>query len=240
MNIFNNLKSRTFSAPMAGVTDKPFRQIIRHFGEHLIYTEMIGATSFVYGSKTTQRMICLSDEKQPIAIQLVGNTPKDMAKAAQEAQKQGAFLIDINMGCPVRKLISNMSGAALMQEPYKAAEIVEAVKKAVDIPVTVKTRLGIDEKHINIVEFAKYIQDAGADAITIHGRTKAQGYSGKADWTIIREVKKQLSIPIIANGDIINHKSAKECLDITKADGIMVGRGILGKPWILAEIDEKK
>lgn len=240
MNLFDELPSRTFLAPMAGITDKPFRQMVRQFGNHLIYTEMVAATSFVYGSKTTQRMISLADEKMPIAIQLVGNNPEHMAKAAVEAERQGAFLIDINMGCPVRKLISNMSGVALMQEPWKAAEIVDAVKKAVKIPVTVKTRLGLDENHITILEFAKYLQDAGADAITIHGRTKEQGYSGKANWSMIAKVKEKLSIPVVANGDITDEKTAQQCLFITNADGIMIGRGALGKPWILAEIDGQK
>ena len=240
MNLFDDLCSRTFLAPMAGITDKPFRQIVRQFGNHLLYTEMVAATSFVYESKTTQRMISLENEKMPIAIQLVGNNPEHMSKAAIEAEKQGAFLIDINMGCPVRKLISNMSGVALMQEPWKAAEIVETVKKAVHIPVTVKTRLGLDENHITILDFAKYLQDAGADAITIHGRTKDQGYSGKANWDMIAEVKKKLSIPLVANGDIIDEKSAQQCLLTTNADGVMIGRGALGKPWILAEIDGNK
>lgn len=240
MNPFEQLPTHTFLAPMAGVTDKPFRQMVRHFGNHLIYTEMISATSLVYGSKNTERMVDLSDEAEPVAVQLVGNNPQDMAKAAQIAQKNGAFLIDINMGCPVRKLISNMSGVALMQQPWRAAEIVEAVKKAVAIPVTVKTRLGTDEAHQNILDFAKYVQDAGADAITIHGRTQKQGYAGKANWNMISDVKKILHIPVIANGDIINKDSAKMCLFVTNADGLMIGRGALGKPWILAEIDDKR
>ena len=231
MNLFSGLTSDVFLAPMAGVTDKPFRQMVRQFGPHLIYTEMVAATSLIYGSKTTERMMDLSDEKAPIAIQLVGNNPEHMAVAAQKAEQNGAFLIDINMGCPVRKLISNTSGAALMQSPILAAEIVEAVKKAVSIPVTVKTRLGWDKDHINIKEFALYMQQAGADAITIHARTKADGYSGKADWSKITEVKKVLSIPVIANGDIIDKKTAKICRLETSADGLMVGRGALGKPW---------
>ncbi len=240
MTPFDSLCSSTFLAPMAGVTDKPFRQMVRAFGNHLIYTEMIAATSLVYGSAVTQKMLDLAQEKQPIAIQLVGNNPEHMAKAAAVAQKQGAFLIDINMGCPVRKLISNLSGAALMQEPWRAAQIVESVKKAVDIPVTVKTRLGSDEEHINIIEFAKYLEQAGADALTIHGRTKAQGYSGVANWEKIGEVKKAVVIPVFANGDIVDEKSAKACRVQTNADGIMVGRGALGRPWILSRIDGKE
>ena len=237
-NFLSELSSNIFLAPMAGVTDKPFRQMMRQFGKHLLYTEMVAATSLVYGSKTTERMMDLSDEKAPIAIQLVGNNPEHMAWAAEKAQKNGAFLIDINMGCPVRKLISNTSGAALMQSPILAAEIVEAVKKAVSIPVTIKTRLGWDKEHINIKEFATYMEQAGADAITVHGRTKADGYRGKADWSKIAEVKEVLSIPVIANGDIIDKKTADACKLQTGADALMIGRGSLGKPWLLAEIDD--
>ena len=239
-SFLSDLSSTVFLAPMAGVTDKPFRQMVRQFGNHLLYAEMVAATSFVYGSKTTTRMMDLSDEKAPIAIQLVGNNPKDMALAAKQAEKNGAFLIDINMGCPVRKLISNTSGAALMNAPILAAEIVEAVKGAVSIPVTVKTRLGWDKDHINIKEFATYMEQAGADAITIHGRTKADGYSGKADWSQIAEVKKFLSVPVFANGDIVDEKTASECMAQTSADGLMIGRGALGKPWLLAQIDGKE
>ncbi|MBP5534975.1 MAG: tRNA dihydrouridine synthase DusB [Alphaproteobacteria bacterium] len=236
-DFLSKLSSNVFLAPMAGVTDKPFRQMMRQFGKHLLYDEMVAATSYVYGSKTTERMMDLSDEKAPIAIQLVGNNPEHMAMAAKKAEQNGAFLVDINMGCPVRKLISNTSGAALMQSPILAAEIVEAVKKAVSIPVTVKMRLGWDKEHINVKEFALYMEQAGADAVTIHARTKADGYSGKADWSKIAEVKQVLSIPVIANGDIVDEQTAKNCRKQTLADGLMIGRGALGRPWILAQID---
>ncbi len=239
MNCFDNLTSNAFLAPMAGVTDKPFRQMVRQFGNHLIYAEMVAATSFVYGSKTTARMMDLCDETPPTAIQLVGNNPEDMAAAAKKAEQNGAYLIDINMGCPVRKLISNTSGAALMNAPVLAAQIVEAVKAAVQIPVTAKIRLGWDDEHKNAVDFALYLQDAGVDAITVHGRTKAQGYSGRADWQAIADVKKALSIPVIANGDITGADTAKACLSQTLVDGVMVGRAMLGRPWLLAEIDGK-
>ena len=192
MNFLLSLSSNVFLAPMAGVTDKPFRQMVRQFGPHLIYTEMVAATSLLYDNQTTLRMMDLTDEKAPIAIQLVGNNPEHMAKAAIQAEKNGSVLIDINMGCPVKKLISNPSGAALMNSPILAAEIVEAVKKAVSVPVTVKTRLGWDEDSQNVVEFARYLQDAGVDAITVHGRTKAQGYSGQANWEKLPKLKKIL------------------------------------------------
>ncbi|MBE6450216.1 MAG: tRNA dihydrouridine synthase DusB [Alphaproteobacteria bacterium] len=237
MKFLSNLSSNVFLSPMAGVTDKPFRQMVRMFGNHLIYTEMVAVTSLLYENKTSERMLDLTDEKAPVAIQLVGNNPEHFAKAAIKAEKKGAFLIDINMGCPVKKLISNVSGAALMNNPILAAQIVEAVKKVVSIPVTVKTRLGWDDETINVVEFAKYMQDAGADGIAIHARTKEQGYAGKANWDKITEVKKVLSIPVFANGDIIDKQTAKNCLNKTNADGLLVGRAALGKPWILSLID---
>jgi len=237
MKFLSNLSSNVFLSPMAGVTDKPFRQMVRMFGNHLIYTEMVAVTSLLYENKTSERMLDLTDEKAPVAIQLVGNNPEHFAKAAIKAEKKGAFLIDINMGCPVKKLISNVSGAALMNNPILAAQIVEAVKKVVSIPVTVKTRLGWDDETINVVEFAKYMQDAGADGIAIHARKKEQGYAGKANWDKITEVKKVLSIPVFANGDIIDKQTAKNCLNKTNADGLLVGRAALGKPWILSLID---
>ena len=234
-----NLSSHTFLAPMAGVTDKPFRQMVRHFGPHLIWTEMIAATSLFYHSQTTERMMDLSDEIGPIALQIVGNDPEHMAFAAHKAEENGAVLIDINMGCPVKKLISNISGAALMRDPYQAFQIVKAVKDAVDVPVTVKMRLGWDKDECNVVDFAQHMEEAGADALTIHARTKEQGYSGKADWSFISAVKSKVHIPVFANGDIVDEISAQKCLSITKADGVMIGRGALGKPWILSEIDGK-
>ena len=237
MGFLSELSSNLFLSPMAGVTDKPFRQMVRMFGNHLLYTEMVSATSLMYENKTSERMLDLTDEKSPIAIQLVGNNPEHFAKAAIKAEKNGAFLIDINMGCPVKKLISSASGVALMKEPILAAQIVEAVKKAVSIPVTVKTRLGWDDETINVVDFAKYMQDVGADGIAIHARTKEQGYSGKANWDKIAEVKKVLSIPVFANGDIINKQTAVNCLKQTNADGLLIGRAALGKPWILSLID---
>ncbi len=230
-------KSKTILAPMAGVTDKPFRQMVRMFGHHLIFTEMISAAALCYGSKETKRMMDLSDETGPITIQLVGCDPAEMAKAAQMAEQVGAVQIDINMGCPVKKLISNISGSALMKDPYRAYQIVEAVKKSVQLPVTVKTRLGWDAGHITVVDFAKHLEEAGADGLTIHARTKEQGYSGQADWRWIKKVKQTVDIPVIANGDIVDVASASACLEQTGADGVMIGRAAMGRPWLLSEID---
>lgn len=240
MTWLDRLSSRTILAPMAGVTDKPFRQMVRQFGQHLLFTEMASATSLVYGSDQTQRFIKLADEQMPIAIQLFGSNPEHLQQAAVMAEQAGAVLVDINMGCPVRKLVASNAGAALMKMPYLAEEIIEKVKSAVHIPVSVKMRLGWDDAHINACELAKALENVGVDSVTIHGRTKEQGYSGRADWHQIAAVKQVLSIPVIANGDIVDEKSAKMCLELTKADGLMVGRAALGRPWTLAQIDGLK
>ena len=230
-------QSKTMLAPMAGVTDKPFRQTVRLFCNNLLFTEMISADALCYGSKQTRQMMDLSAETGPIGIQLVGNDPKVMARAAQMAEQAGAVQIDINMGCPVKKLISNISGSALMKEPYRAYQIVEAVKKAVSVPVTVKTRLGWDAAHITVVDFVRHLEEAGADGLTIHARTKEQGYSGRADWSWIQKVKQAVSVSVIANGDITDAQTAESCLTQTGADGVMIGRAAMGKPWILAHVD---
>ena len=236
MHPFHSLSSHLMLAPMAGVTDKPFRQMVQSFGSHLTFSEMLTATSFCYGSCKTKEMMDLSEEKGPVSIQIVGNNPLFMAKAAKQAEKNGAFSVDINMGCPVRKITEKGGGSALMLDFVRAAEIVEAVKEAISLPVTVKTRLNYEDK-VDIVAFCQYLEQAGADAITLHGRTKEQGYSGKAVWEGIAKVKKEIHIPLIANGDIVDAVSVEACRKITNADGFMIGRAALGKPWILTEIE---
>ncbi len=226
--------SEVILAPLAGITDKPFRQMVRQFGHQMLFTEMLGATPLVRGSDKTMNMMDIHDEISPIGIQIVGFCPQDLARAAVLAEKAGACEVNINMGCPMKKLISNGSGAVLMQMPDMAFEMVKAVKQVIKVPLSVKTRLGWTD--ITAVEFAKVLESAGADKVIIHGRTRAQMYSGKANWAEIAKVKKALSIPVIANGDIIDEKSAEECLRITGADGIMIGRGALGKPWLLNQI----
>ncbi|MBQ9090367.1 MAG: tRNA-dihydrouridine synthase [Alphaproteobacteria bacterium] len=228
-----------FSAPMAGVTDKPFRYILRRFGMQTLYTEMIGVNTLAYRHPSTCKMIHIADEKN-IIVQLVGVDEDNMIKGAKEAEFNGAIGIDINMGCPVKKLISNGSGAALMKDIDKACRLVERVKESVSVPVSVKTRLGWDEQHITINEFVQKMSQTGVSHITIHGRTREQGYAGQANITAIEQVARQNLVPIIANGDITDRQSAENMCNKECFSGLMIGRGILGKPWLLQEIETKK
>ena len=223
-------------APMAGITDKPFRQMVRLFGKQTLYTEMIGVESLARNHPQTRKMMSIQDEEN-IIVQLVGINPDAFAYATRFAEDVGAIGVDINMGCPVKKLISNGSGSALLKTPDMAAKIVETVKKSTKLPVSVKMRIGWDDHSINGVPFAKVLESAGADKIAVHARTKEQGYSGKANWDIVRQIKESVKIPVFVNGDIIDTNSAEQALAQTKADGLMIGRGALGKPWILSEIE---
>ena len=225
-----------FSAPMAGVTDKPFRFMMRKFTHRPLYTEMIGIRTLYHNHYLTRKMLHISDERD-IIVQLVGVEVDYMTHGAKEALFYGAKGIDINMGCPVKKLISNGSGAKLMQNQDWACRLVEGVKKVATVPVSVKTRIGWDEDNINVVPFAKALESAGADRVTIHGRTKAQGYAGLVNKSAIAMVKEALHIPVIANGDVVDIASANDMLKVTQADGLMVGRGLLGRPWLLAQLD---
>lgn len=222
-------------APMAGVSDKPWRQMVRRFGTQTLFTEMIGADSWFRAHPITRKMMDIRDETH-IVVQLVGINPETMAEAARVAQDMGAEGIDINMGCPVKKLISNGSGAALMRTPERAVRLVAAVRSAVEIPVSVKMRLGWDSEHINVVPFAVQMVAAGAERLTIHARTRTQGYAGTADWARVRQVKEAVSVPVFVNGDITDQVSAERALAISQADGVMIGRGALGRPWTLATV----
>jgi len=235
--ISREIKSNVIQSPLAGVTDKIFRKFIRRWApESLLFTEMINATSLNLGYGV-EKINQISDEEGPVGIQLFDNRPNSVSDAAKESESSGAYIIDINMGCPVKKIAKKGGGSALLKDPSLAVELVKRISKAVKIPVSVKTRIGWSEKDKNIKEFLLRLQDAGANMFTIHGRTREQGFNGKADWEFIRELKEELEIPIIANGDICSVKDAFECLKITKADGIMIGRGVLGSPWIIGEID---
>lgn len=227
------LAGRLALAPMAGVTDLAFRQICREHGAALTVTEMVSTKALCYQDRKTPRLLALGEDEHPAAAQVFGHEPETMAEGAKIARAvSGCDIIDINMGCPAPKIVNNGDGSALMRDPALAARVIEAVVKAVDVPVTVKFRKGWDEKSVNCVEFARMAEAAGAAAITIHGRTRAQQYSGKADWDAIRAVKQAVSIPVFANGDVAEPADAVRILEYTGADAVMIGRGALGDPWI--------
>ena len=228
-----NLPNRLILAPMAGVTDLAFRQICREHGAGLTVTEMVSAKAMEFGDKKTPKLLRLAPGEHPASAQIVGSDPDCMARSAQRALEiSGCEIIDINMGCPAPKIVNNGDGSALMKSPDLAARIVEAVKKAVPVPVTVKFRMGWDANSINCVEFARMCEQAGADMIAVHGRTRSQQYSGQANWDIIRAVKQVVSIPVTANGDVFTPEDVPRILAHTGADFVMIGRGSLGDPWI--------
>lgn len=230
-------QGEAFLAPMAGVTDFPFRVICKRYGASLLYTEMINAKALCYGDENTFSMLEVKPEEGDVAVQIFGHEPQYMAEAASILSDMNRFrIIDINMGCPAPKITKNNEGSALMKDPALAFKIIDSVKKASKLPVTVKFRKGWDESSVNAVEFARNAQSAGADCITVHGRTREQYYSGKADWDIISEVKKSVSIPVIANGDIFSIGDAVNIIEKTGADAYMIGRGSQGNPFIFSQI----
>lgn len=226
-------------APMAGITDMPLRQLVRKFSPTcLLTTEMISSEMLMQNRPEEHEKITVFKENEPpIAFQISGHKPFMMAKAAKILEEKGASIIDINMGCPVKKVVGGGDGSALMRTPQLASDIVKAVKDAVSVPVTVKFRLGYTAEEQNFMEFASLMQDSGADAMTIHCRTRAQMYSGSADWKTIRNVKKEINVPVFANGDITSPETAKECLEQSCCDGVAVARGVLGEPDLLYRIE---
>ena len=230
------LPNPVISAPMAGVSDKPFRILAKEAGCGLVYTEMISDMALVHNNLNTQKMLDLTGETPPISVQVFGSRPEIMAEAASLIQAAGADIIDINMGCPAPKICKNNEGCALMCNLPLAGEIIEAVVRRVKVPVTVKMRKGWTEASVNAVELAQLAEAKGAAAVTVHGRTRGQFYSGQADWDIIRQVKAAVGIPVIGNGDIWSALDAQRMLEQTGCDGIMIGRGAMGNPWIFREV----
>ena len=232
------LEGHAALAPMAGVADRAMRELCMEFGAGYCVSEMVSSKGIAYNSKKSAELMEISDTERPCAVQIFGTEPDTMADAARFALRYRPEVIDINMGCPAPKIAGSGSGAALMRDPALCGRIVQAVSRAVDIPVTVKIRAGFDKDHLNAVEVAKIAERNGAQAVTVHGRTKEQFYAPPVDYDIIREVKKALSIPVIGNGDIVGAKSAQFVMEYTGCDYLMVGRGALGNPWVFREINE--
>lgn len=224
-----------FLAPMSGVSDLPFRRIVKRYGASLVFSEMIASRSMIEESCTTLKMTSNCAEEFPMAVQLAGCDPEIMAEAAKMNVDRGAAIIDINFGCPVKKIVNKMAGSALMKDEELATAIMEAVVKAVDVPVTMKTRLGWDDDNRNAPSLATKAQDVGIQMITIHGRTRTQMYKGNANWDAIKAVRDAISLPLIVNGDILTPEDARNAMDACGANGVMIGRGCQGKPWLLQQ-----
>ena len=232
------LENSYILGPMAGVTDLPFRLLCKEQGAGLVCMEMVSAKGILYNNKNTESLLEIHPEEMPASLQLFGSDPKIVSEMAKRIEERPFAILDINMGCPVPKVVKNGEGSALMKNPKLVFELVSAVVKAIEKPVTVKIRKGFDDDHINAVEIAKIIEEAGAAAVAVHGRTREQYYSGKADWDIIRQVEEAVTIPVIGNGDVNSGEKAIAMREQTGCDGIMIARGAQGNPWIFSELLE--
>lgn len=230
------LENNLILAPMAGVTDLPFRLLCKEQGAGLAGMEMVSAKAIMYHNKNTESLLEIHPDEGPVALQLFGSDPDIMSDMAKRIEQRPFSILDINMGCPVPKVVNNGEGSALMKNPSLAEAIVSKVVKAIDKPVTVKIRKGFDDDHVNAVELARVCEAAGAAAVAVHGRTREQYYSGRADWGIIAKVKESVSIPVIGNGDVVDGITAERMMDQTGCDGVMIGRAARGNPWIFREI----
>lgn len=238
-SIIDSIKSKALLAPLAGISNLPFRVIVRSFGCSLAFTEMVSANGLIRNSFRTFEYLRSSPEDKPLGVQIFGADPEVMARAAAIVVESGADLVDINMGCPVRKVIKTGSGAVLMRDPVLARRIIKAVVKMIKVPVTVKIRSGWSRNYINAEEISRIAQDEGVSAIIIHARTADQGFSGNADWSVIEKVKKSVQIPVVGNGDIWEPVDAMRMMKTTECDAVMIGRGALGNPWIFKGIIQK-